>query len=119
MQGGGFAGLVSTTVADESALAPEDAETLRSKVEEAGLFDLSPKRSAARGPAQPDRGSYELVVEDGDRQNRLVLGEGELPPSVRSLISWVQSVPGREKGVSGPGGKDRPSRPDRPERPAK
>jgi hypothetical protein len=104
VQGGGIAGLVSTTVADSDSLAPKDAETLRSKVEEAGVFDLDPAATAA-GDRQPDRPSYEVTVEDGARRCQIVLEEGSLPDSVRELISWVESVPGREERLSGPGGR--------------
>jgi hypothetical protein len=94
VQGGGFAGLVKTLAADATALAPADAETLRAKVEEAGLFGL---RSSTGGSDQPDVQSYEITVSDGGRTTTAVLGERDVAPELRSLISWLRTVPGHEE----------------------
>jgi hypothetical protein len=96
VEGGGFAGLVKTTEADASELAPADAERLRTLVTETGLFDLVPPDS---GSALPDVQSYEITVEDGGRRNTVVLGERDLSPGVRALLDWVRSVPGHHQAM--------------------
>jgi hypothetical protein len=94
VQGGGFAGLVKTLAADATELAPADGDALRAKVEEAGLFGLSPSTG---GTALPDVQTYEITVEDGGRTTTAVLGERDLAPELRSLIAWLRTVPGHQE----------------------
>lgn len=101
VRGGGFAGLVTVTTADTAALAPEDARTLRAKVEQAGLFDLPEHMSGP--PGQPHPFTYALTVEDQGRAHTVRVSEEDLPESLGSLISWVSSVPGRQERVLPPG----------------
>jgi len=82
--------VVTTTVADTEALAPEDAEQLRAKVERAALVDGAP---AANQPA------YRITVEDGGRRTRVALGEPDLTDAHRELIEFVGSVQGHEEQV--------------------
>ena len=103
VRGGGIAGLVTTTTADSDALAPEEADALRSKVEGSGLMHM-PARVAGPTP-QPDAFNYEVTVEDDNgRTQRVSLSEDALPASVRSLISWLDSVPGKQERIGPPGG---------------
>lgn len=94
MEGGGFAGLVKTTEADAGELAPADAEQLRTLVGAARLPDLAPP---ADGDALPDVQTYEITVEDGGRHSTVVLGERNLTPELRELLSWLRTVPGRHE----------------------
>lgn len=87
-----------TTAADTAVLAPNDADAMRDKVREAGLLDAAPDA----GPAMPDAQSYEVTVEDAGRRHRAVFSEATLPPGARSLISWIDAVPGREETVGPP-----------------
>lgn len=98
---GGFAGLTTATTLDSAALAADGEAELRRLVEGAGVFELPEGRAAAR---QPDRFGYALTVEDGERRRTVRLAEEELPPAVRSLISWVERAPGRQRQGRPPGG---------------
>jgi hypothetical protein len=89
---------VTTTVADTAVLAPENANALREKVREAGLLDAPPDT----GPAMPDAQSYEITVDDGGERHRAVFSDGNVPPGVRALISWIDSVPDHEETVGPP-----------------
>lgn len=102
MRGGGLAGLVTTTTADSEALAPKDAEALRARVEGSGLLQL-PARSA--DPTRyPDAFDYAVTVEDAGLTQQVSLTEDALPPAIRSLISWVDAVPGHQDTVGPAGG---------------
>ena len=104
VRGGGIAGIARHTAVSTDALSAGDAQTLRAKVEEAGLFGLS---DDLPDHAQPDDLLYELTVEDADRVHTVRLTESTLPEGVRTLIAWVDSVPGAEDTIgargSGPG----------------
>jgi hypothetical protein len=102
VRGGGFGGLVTVTTADTAALAPEDASTLRAKVEQAGLFDLPEHLSGP--PRQPHPFAYALTVEDQGRSHTVRVSEEYVPEALGSLITWVSSVEGREERVAPPGG---------------
>ncbi len=101
VRGGGIAGLVTTTSVDSSTLAPEEADALRTKVEGSGLMQLPARVS---GPTSyPDALNYQVTVEDGDRVQKVSLSEDAVPDTVRSLISWLDKVPGRQERVAPPG----------------
>lgn len=100
VRGGGLAGLVTKTAVDADSLPPEEAEQLRAKVEEAGVFDL-PSKLTTDSP-QPDRFSYEVTVQDEGREHTITASEEALPDSVRDLVSYVKNVPGREDEVGPP-----------------
>lgn len=89
-QGGGFVPVVTTTSADTAALAPEDADQLRVKVERAGLV--------ARDP-EPNQPAYLITVENGGKRTRVSLGESDLTEAQRDLIDFVGSVAGHEEQV--------------------
>jgi hypothetical protein len=101
VRGGGLPGLVKTTTVDSATLSPQDAETLAGMVDEARLHD-HPSGDRV-GTAEPDRFTFQITVEDGDRQHQVSFEEGSVTPGVRSLISWVASAPGREESVGSPG----------------
>ncbi|HEY9521847.1 MAG TPA: protealysin inhibitor emfourin [Thermopolyspora sp.] len=104
VRGGGIAGLVMNTTADSASLAPEDADLLRAKVEQAGLFEAGgddrerPSEPGRERP--PERFDYELRVEDQGRTHTLRLGERDLTGPQRALISYVGSVPGHREEVT-------------------
>jgi len=83
-----------TTAADAAELAPADADTLRSKVSAAGLFDLE---SATGGAGMPDVQSYEITVSDDARSHTVVVGEAALSDEVRELLAWLRTVPGHQE----------------------
>lgn len=101
VRGGGFAGLVTTTTADSESLSPEHAGVLESKVTQTGVLDLP---SQISGPTrQPDRFNYEVTIEKDGKIHKIVAAEEELPENLKSLIIWVDSVPGTDKKVGRPG----------------
>ena len=103
VRGGGLAGLVERTTADSEALAPDDAALLRSKIDDAGFFDL-PGEVPLPGPGSgPDRFHYAITVEDDDRAHTIRRAETDLPEALVALIDWVSSVPGRRTGLTPPG----------------
>jgi hypothetical protein len=82
---GGFAGLTMSTEVDTSELPPEDAEVferLVTSLEKSGVGD-----SPAAG--KPDRFQYELTVTRGKDSRRFRLGEQDLTPEARELVSLL------------------------------
>ena len=94
-QSGGFVPVVTTNIADTKALAPKDADELRAKVKRAAL---------AAGAPRPGQPAYVIVVEDGDDQKRVHLGEADLNDAHRDLIDFVGSVTGHEEKIGPLGG---------------
>ena len=82
---GGFAGLTMRTEVDTSKLPPEDAEVferLVESLERSGVGDSSPA-------GKPDRFQYELTVTRGTKSRRFRLGEQDLTPEARELVSLL------------------------------
>jgi hypothetical protein len=105
VRGGGLAGVVETTTADSETLAPDDAARLRANVDEAGFFDLPGEvPRAGRGPGGADRFHYAVTVDDGGRSHTVRCAEADLPAALGALIDWLSSVPGRQTGLTPPGG---------------
>jgi hypothetical protein len=96
VRGGGLAGLVSSTAVDTTTLAAADADALRARVRRASLAV-----SDAAAP-QPDRETVEIVIED-DEGAVTSMNADELSPTVRALIDWVESAPGRTEQLGPPG----------------
>lgn len=100
----GMTGLVETISVDSETLARVDADALRANVEKVDLFALRIGPIEAR---HADAVDYELTVEDAGRSNRVLISEAQLSAVIRSLIKWLESVPGSEKRLE-PAGGDRP-----------
>ncbi len=100
VRGGGLAGIVTETEVDSDQLSADDSNALEEKVRDAGLSELAEDPSP---PSYPDEVSYRVTVEDGERSRSVTLREGTMPDTVRSLIAWLDAVPGHQKRISPPG----------------
>jgi len=96
VRGGGVAGLVTVTAVDSAALSPADADTLARMVEEAGVFGGPDVPSAE---STPDEFQVSVTIEDGPRRRTVSAAEHNVPSSLRSLVAWVGSAPGRTETV--------------------
>jgi hypothetical protein len=94
VRGGGILGRSIRTQVASDDLSPEDARTLREKVEQAGLLTLSD--ALPESGRRPDELVYELAVEGDEGRNTVRLSESTLPEPVRSLIAWTDSVGRKE-----------------------
>jgi len=103
VRAGGLAGLVRTTTADTNRLSPVDGEKLAALVRQAGLEGAAPDHEEP----EPDRFSYQVIVEDHQRNHVTGFSERSLPANVRSLISWMSTVDGHEDKVGPPGDAER------------
>lgn len=99
-RGGGLAGLVITTAVDTSTLTEKDAATLREMVRAANLEHVVPSSTSA---AIPDEQTYEITVESEETSRTVVMSERDLTAAIRSLMAWVESVPGHERTIRPPG----------------
>lgn len=99
-RGGGLAGLVITTAVDTSTLTEKDAATLREMVRAANLEHVVPSSTSA---AIPDEQTYEITVESEEISRTVVMSERDLTAAIRSLMAWVESVPGHERTIRPPG----------------
>jgi hypothetical protein len=106
VRAGGLAGLVATTVVDSASFPAETARMLRAKVERAGFFALPAHIGSAAD--RPDQFTYKVTVEDQGRAHTVYLNEDDLSEPLGSLISWIESLPGREERIAPPG-RDGPS----------
>ena len=100
VRGGGLAGIVTETEVDSDQLTSEDADALEAQVNDAGFSSLSDDESP---PSHPDEVSYRVTVDDGSRSQSVTLRESTLPDAVRSLIAWIDAIPGHKKRISPPG----------------
>lgn len=103
VQGGGLAGLVRTTSVDSDSMPADQAAAFEDAVGRAGAFDLP--ATLGSSVARPDEFIYEVTVDDGRRRHTVRARRDALSAGLRSLISWVQSAPGRSERYDPPGGK--------------
>ena len=101
VRGGGFSGLVITKTVSSDSLSPEDAETLRKKIDEADLFH-GPTNLGGDQEKCPDSYGYLIELEDEGREHTVVFNEENLTGPVRSLISWVDSLQGVAETIGPP-----------------
>jgi galactose-1-phosphate uridylyltransferase len=106
-RGGGLAGLVITTAVDTSTLTEKDAATLREMVRAANLEHVVPSSTSAAIPDEQtyeiDEQTYEITVESEEISRTVVMSERDLTAAIRSLMAWVESVPGHERTIRPPG----------------
>jgi hypothetical protein len=76
--------------ADTETLAPNDAAHLRSLVEAADFFRLTPIMTGTT--TRPDRFQYDITVEDGDRSHTVTVSESNVPSTLRPLLDWMQDA---------------------------
>jgi hypothetical protein len=105
VRGGGLAGVVTATTLNVADLSEQDAAMLHDRVNQAELLSLPEHSQSA--PPQPDSFYYELTVEDKHRRHTVRLGEQDLSPQLRELITWVYAAPARRQEVVHPGQRDR------------
>lgn len=101
VRGGGVAGTVLKTELASGDLSPEDASTLRELVRAAGL--LEERGVGEQPPSRPDEPSYRLTVEHAGHSHTVDLTESTIPETIRSLISWSDSVSGAKTETEPPG----------------
>jgi hypothetical protein len=90
IRSGGFAGVRLRTTVNEEELSAEAAAQLRQLVDGADCFRLPGKIAADR--KQPDRFQYELLIEDGERQNSILVDEEAASPALQPLLEWLTDV---------------------------
>ena len=80
---GGFPGVALHAALDTAQLAPTEAARVG-----AALRDLPWNRPTPE-PVAADRFRYELVTVEGDHERRAVLGESEIPDTLRPLLAML------------------------------
>jgi len=87
---GGFAGVRLRATVNDEELSAEACAQLRQLVSAADCFRLPGKITADR--KQPDRFQYELLIEDGERQNSILVDEEAASPALLALLEWLADV---------------------------
>ena len=87
---GGFANIRRTFTADGKALAPLQAEELRTLVEAADLAHF-PEEPTPR-PGRVDRFYYRITIEHAGAERTVTVAEDSAPAAVQRLIDWVQRL---------------------------
>jgi len=77
----------------EQDLEPQEAERLRALVA-AGDLDRLAARSPITGPGA-DMYQYDLRVDDGHREHRILISGTAIPEELRSLIELLEDAGGR------------------------
>lgn len=88
-QGGTIVPVLTTTEVDSDSLAPNDAAALRELVARAAIGNGEPPAS----PAQPDRGSYRITIQDGEKRTSVSVADADLRPELRELVERVSAHP--------------------------
>jgi hypothetical protein len=83
-------GLAVPRVIDVDALDPDARATVERLVHEAGFFDLPPRLPAPKRSA--DCQSYEIAIEDGQRQHTVVVSDPVTNPAVQALVAQLRRL---------------------------
>jgi hypothetical protein len=86
---GGYANLRLTYEADTTQLSPALAAELSALVQASGIWELSPADLAAPVPI-PDVMTYEVTVQEGDRQITRSLTDLTAPDALRPLLNQLR-----------------------------
>lgn len=91
VRGGGIAGIATTTRLRSSDLSPPEAGELERRVREAGLLEAG-AGSPVVAPSHPDDLLYSIAVEEGGEERTARFTDSGMPPAVRSLVEWIDSI---------------------------
>jgi hypothetical protein len=83
-------GLAAPRMIDVDALEPEKRATVERLVHAAHFFDLPPRLPAPQGSA--DCQSYEIAIEDGQRQHTVVVSDPVTQPAVQALVAQLRKL---------------------------
>lgn len=94
---GGFAGLMMAVSIDTAKLAPNEANQVKSLVEEADFFGLP---EAITASTQPDRFQYHLTVAEKKRRHSVTVSESSIPCNLKPLVDWLMDAARRPRSSS-------------------
>jgi hypothetical protein len=83
-------GLATPRTIDVDALEPESRAIVERLVHDAHFFDLPPRLPAPQGSA--DCQSYEIAIEDGQRQHTVVVSDPVMQPAVQALVAQLRKL---------------------------
>lgn len=85
---GGFTGIKKRKELDTEALPDAEREELERLIAAAGFFELADEYASGAGA---DRFQYRVTVDSGDQAHTVRASEEHLPPSLRSLVTWLSN----------------------------
>ena len=85
-----FPGLAAPRTIDVDALEPDARATVNRLVHDAHFFDLPSRLPAPRGSA--DYQSYEITIEDGQRQHTVVVSDPVTQPALQALVAQLRKL---------------------------
>jgi hypothetical protein len=85
-----FPGLGAPRTIDVDALEPDARATVERLVHDAHFFDLPPRLPAPQGSA--DCQSYEIAIEDGQRQHTVVVSDPLTQPGLQALVAQLRKL---------------------------
>jgi hypothetical protein len=98
-QGATIVPILTTIEVDSDDLPAKDAESLRKLVERAAI-GKSPAPVGSSKPAQPDRGGYQITIDDESQRASVSVPDADLRPETRELVDWVSSHPQARRRTS-------------------
>lgn len=81
--------MMMTVSIDTAKLTPNEANQVKSLVEEAAFFDLP---EAITSAAQPDRFQYHLTVAEKKRRHSVTVSESSIPCNLKPLVEWLMDA---------------------------
>lgn len=87
---GGFAGMRLESNIDSASLPQDEAQALKTELENAHFFALPDQLTAKVGGA--DRFQYEITVEDGGNRHSVQAGEAALPDTLQPLVQHLEML---------------------------
>ena len=83
-------GLTAPRIIDVDKLEPDERTAVERLVQDAHFFDLPPRLPAPQGSA--DCQSYEIAIEDGQRQHTVVVSDPVAAPAVQALVAQLRKL---------------------------
>ena len=83
-------GLAAPRIIDVDSLDPDARATIERLLQDAHFFDLPPRLPAPKGSA--DCQSYEIAIEDGQRQHAVVVSDPVSEPALQALVAHLRKL---------------------------
>jgi hypothetical protein len=83
-------GLAAPRIIDVDRLDADERGAVERLVHDADFFDLPPRLPAPQGSA--DCQSYEIAIEDGQRQHTVVVSDPVTEPAMQALVAQLRKL---------------------------
>ena len=72
-------------------------DQLERLIDESNVFNIEPNKVHPQITGSPDISQYKLIIQDGAKEQSLLMNDMTVPPSLRPLLVFLQKIAIKDK----------------------